>query len=126
MSLKRHGGAAYLVKPEPVPQARVIDGNKRIEIAPGRILSCKEGKGIRAPLADEVVSVRFNLPGTRFRPLNKPGSNSLKHWFKDAKVAPWLRPGVALIFYNDTLVQVVGYFVSHDHRSEQGICWQEE
>ena len=53
-----------------------------------------------------------------------PSSNTLKHWFKDAKVAPWLRADIPLIFYNDELVQVVGYFISDNHKDENGVIWE--
>ncbi|WP_418607194.1 tRNA lysidine(34) synthetase TilS [Pseudoalteromonas sp. US3C1013] len=42
----------------------------------------------------------------------------------DAKVAPWLRADIPLIFYNDELVQVVGYFVSDNHKDENGVIWE--
>jgi tRNA(Ile)-lysidine synthase len=68
--------------------------------------------------------VRFNCNSARIKPLKKPGSNTVKHWFKDAKIAPWLRASVPLIFYNDELVQVVGYFISANHIDESGIFWE--
>ncbi|MGK0517319.1 MAG: tRNA(Ile)-lysidine synthase, partial [Gammaproteobacteria bacterium] len=41
-----------------------------------------------------------------------------------AKIAPWLRASVPLIFYNDELVQVVGCFISAKHVDENGIFWE--
>ena len=37
---------------------------------------------------------------------------------------PWLRAQVPLIYYNDELVQVVGYFVSAQHSADDGIFWE--
>jgi len=95
-----------------------------VELTDGRKLIVKAGKGVRKPQKDERVRVEFNKPQARIKPLHKPGSNTLKHWFKDAKVAPWLRAQTPLIFYNDQLVQVVGYFVSEQHSVEDGIIWE--
>ncbi len=122
--IRRHQGLLYFVQPKPlaVNIEQVI--SNELVLSDGEILSCQQGVGIRAPKTDEQVSVRFNCNSARIKPLKKPGSNSLKHWFKDAKVAPWLRAHIPLIFYNDELVQVVGYFVSDNHKDENGVIWE--
>jgi len=122
--IRRHQGLLYFVQPKPlaVNIEQVI--SNELVLSDGEILSCQQGVGIRAPKPDEQVSVRFNCNSARIKPLKKPGSNTLKHWFKDAKVAPWLRAHIPLIFYNDELVQVVGYFVSDNHKDENGVIWE--
>ncbi len=122
--IRRHQGLLYFVqlKPLAVNIEQVI--SNELVLSNGEILSCQRGVGIRAPKTDEQVSVRFNCNSARIKPLKKPGSNTLKHWFKDAKVAPWLRADIPLIFYNDELVQVVGYFVSDNHKDENGVIWE--
>ncbi|WP_409423506.1 tRNA lysidine(34) synthetase TilS [Pseudoalteromonas sp. RW-H-Ap-1] len=122
--IRRHQGLLYFVQPKPlaVNIEQVI--SNELVLSDGKILSCQQGVGIRAPKTDEQVSVRFNCNSARIKPLKKPGSNTLKHWFKDAKVAPWLRSQVPLIFYNDELVQAVGYFVSEKHKDEHGVIWE--
>ncbi|WP_413402634.1 tRNA lysidine(34) synthetase TilS [Pseudoalteromonas sp. KJ71-7] len=122
--IRRHQGLLYFVQPKPlaVNIEQVI--SNELVLSDGKILSCQQGVGIRAPKTDEQVSVRFNCNSARIKPLKKPGSNTLKHWFKDAKVAPWLRADIPLIFYNDELVQVVGYFVSDNHKDEHGVIWE--
>lgn len=121
--IRRHQGCLYFVTPKPLLVEHSLDNNELI-LADGRLLIKRIGTGIRHPRADEQVTVRFNCNSARIKPLKKPGSNTLKHWFKDAKVAPWLRTTVPLIFYNDELVQVVGYFISEKHHDEQGIFWE--
>lgn len=121
--VRRHQQHWYFVKEQAIPEAMDIT-LQGIELTDGRKLIVKAGKGIRKPKQDEQVRVEFNKPQARIKPLHKPGSNTLKHWFKDAKVAPWLRAQTPLIFYNDQLVQVVGYFVSEQHSVEDGILWE--
>lgn len=121
--IRRHQGYMHFVKPTELLNMQIIKADK-LELSDGRILIKKTGKGIRVPFENEQVSVRFNCNSARIKPHNKPGSNTLKHWFKDAKIAPWLRLHVPLIFYNEELVQVVGYFVSAQHNAENGIFWE--
>jgi len=121
--VRRHQQHWYFVKEQAIPEAMDI-ALQSVELIDGRKLIVKAGKGIRKPKPDEQVRVEFNMPQARIKPLHKPGSNTLKHWFKDAKVAPWLRAQTPLIFYNDQLVQVVGYFISEQHSVEDGILWE--
>ena len=121
--VRRHQGYLYFVT-----QKNIVNDDELITheltLNDGRVLTKQSGVGIRAPHANEQVSVRFNYNSARIKPLKKPGSNSVKHWFKDTKVAPWLRSQVPLIFYNDELVQVVGYFISEKHYDENGVYWE--
>lgn len=119
----RHQQHWYFVKEQAIPEAMEI-ALQSIELTDGRKLTVKLGKGIRKPKPNEQVRVEFNKPQAQIKPLHKPGSNTLKHWFKDTKVAPWLRAQVPLIYYNDELVQVVGYFVSAQHSADDGIFWE--
>lgn len=123
--VRRHQHYWYFVTEQPIPKSCDIN-LETVTLSDGRTLRFKTGKGIRLPTADEQVKVVFNCPQARIKPLKKPGSNTLKHWFKDAKVAPWVRAQVPLIFYNDQLVQVVGYFISATHSSDEGIFWESE
>ncbi|MCF7516815.1 tRNA lysidine(34) synthetase TilS [Pseudoalteromonas sp. L21] len=121
--VRRHQQHWYFVKEQAIPEAMEI-ALQSIELTDGRKLTVKPGKGIRKPKPNEQVRIEFNKPQAQIKPLHKPGSNTLKHWFKDAKVAPWLRAQVPLIYYNDELVQVVGYFVSAQHSADDGIFWE--
>ncbi|WP_166421093.1 tRNA lysidine(34) synthetase TilS [Pseudoalteromonas sp. Z1A8] len=126
--IRRHQGYLYFVTPSEVLTDAELNYTKlnhsELKLADGRLLIKFNGCGVRPPNKNEQVTVRFNCNSARIKPLKKPGSNTVKHWFKDAKIAPWLRASVPLIFYNDELVQVVGYFVSAKHVDENGIFWE--
>ncbi|PAJ73287.1 tRNA lysidine(34) synthetase TilS [Pseudoalteromonas sp. NBT06-2] len=83
-----------------------------------------QGKGIRDIKPEEILNIRFATLKDRIKPRNKPGSNTVKHWLKSEKVPPWQRDSIPLIYYDDTLVQVVGYFINDDYAQEQGVFWQ--
>ena len=121
--IRRHQGYLYFVTPSEVLTDIELN-HSQLKLADGRLLVKSTGCGVRPAHANEQVIVRFNCNSTRIKPLKKPGSNTVKHWFKDAKIAPWLRASVPLIFYNDELVQVVGYFISAKHIDENGIFWE--
>ncbi|WP_125720888.1 tRNA lysidine(34) synthetase TilS [Pseudoalteromonas rubra] len=89
-------------------------------------LCVTEGKGVRHPMPDEEVSVRFNCLREKVKPLGRSGRNTLKHWLKDYGVPTWKRGHVPLIYYNDELVQVVGFFVNEAYASSQGLNWKLE
>jgi len=120
--IRRHQGFLYFVTATQAVSATKQSATQFL-LSDGRKLVLSQGSGVRAAFDCEKVTVRFNCPQALIKPVKKPGRNTLKHWFKDAKVAPWLRPNVPLIFYNDELVYVVDYFVSDIHRDEQGFFW---
>ncbi|MBB1276554.1 tRNA lysidine(34) synthetase TilS [Pseudoalteromonas sp. SR43-3] len=121
--IRRHQGYLYFVTPNEVLTDSELN-HSQLKLADGRLLIKSIGFGVRPPHSNEQVIVRFNCNSARIKPLKKPGSNTVKHWFKDAKIAPWLRASVPLIFYNDELVQVVGCFISAKHVDENGIFWE--
>ncbi|MBB70866.1 MAG: tRNA lysidine(34) synthetase TilS [Legionellales bacterium] len=71
-------------------------------------LQVASGDGLRAPNG-ETVTVRFRLGGERFHPLGRQGSHPLKKLFQEWGIPPWQRQLIPLIYYNETLVAVVGY-----------------
>lgn len=71
--------------------------------------------GVRRPRADETVSLRFACRGgERIRVAGRHGARSLKKLWQEYEVAPWLRERVPLIYYDEQLVQAIGYFCVAD------------
>ncbi|WP_052380016.1 MULTISPECIES: tRNA lysidine(34) synthetase TilS [unclassified Pseudoalteromonas] len=123
-SIQRFRNELYIVAEyEPILDVYDCDSDT-ILLGNGNSLAKYQGKGIRDIKPDEKLSVRFSNLKVRIKPSNKPGSNTVKHWLKDAKVPPWQRAAVPQIYYNDTLVQVVGYFINDDYAQDQGVFWQ--
>lgn len=124
-SVRRHRGLLYWVVEQEVPQAHTNIGLNTIQLSTDRTLSVSQGRGVREPNDGEVVSVRYGRLKEKFRPYLKPGRNTLKHWLKDAGIPVWQREQVPLIYYNDELVQVVGYYTNHDYFvADSGIYWK--
>jgi tRNA(Ile)-lysidine synthase len=69
---------------------------------------------IRPPSVDEKISVRFNVSGLLCKPQGSAHTRKLKDLFKTYHIPPWQRSRTPLLYYNDTLVAVVGLFVCED------------
>lgn len=77
------------------------------------------GPRLRLPNADEVVSLRYGLPGQfRCQPHFRDKGRELKKLWQECAVPPWLRTDVGFVFYNDKLVMAFGLWV------EKAFCAQ--
>ncbi len=69
-----------------------------------------EGVAMRF-LADSRIQVRFRQGGEMLQPAGRREHHSLKHLFQEAGVPPWERARVPLIYRDDALIAVAGYWV---------------
>ncbi|WP_299490283.1 tRNA lysidine(34) synthetase TilS [uncultured Shewanella sp.] len=77
---------------------------------------------IRPPKATETVTLRFGIAGsTRCQPHFRDKGRELKKLWQELNVAPWARARVPMIFYNDTLVCAVGYWVEKGFMLKEGL-----
>jgi tRNA(Ile)-lysidine synthase len=74
------------------------------------------------------IDVRFRSGGERFRPANHRRSKTLKHWFQENGVVPWMRDRIPLLFRRDTLIGVADLWISEEAQtaSLQGPKWRVE
>ncbi|MGU3414227.1 tRNA lysidine(34) synthetase TilS [Enterobacteriaceae bacterium C34A] len=77
------------------------------------------GEDIRAPEADEPVSIRYTASGT-LHIVGRHGGRKLKKIWQEMGVAPWLRDTTPLLFYGETLIAAVGYFVTTEGQFREG------
>ncbi|OHU87467.1 MULTISPECIES: tRNA lysidine(34) synthetase TilS [Pseudoalteromonas] len=123
--IKRYRQHLYVVTPQIIPTSQIITHSRCVKIDDSNIITPHLGRGVRLPKGDEQVSVQFGRMNERIRPLNKPGRNTVRHWLKEAGVPSWQRDHVPLIFYNEQLVQVVGFYLEHTlFDAQQGIQWE--
>lgn len=85
------------------------DGLGQLRLVPGGEL--------RAPHADEAVSIRFRAPGM-LHIVGRHGGRKLKKIWQELGVPPWRRDTTPLLFYGDTLIAAAGVFVTHDGLAE--------
>ena len=92
------------------------------------VLSFGPGDELRAPGADEAVSVRFQAPGT-WHIQGRNGGRKLKKLWQELGVAPWHRDTTPLLFYGESLIAAAGVFVTLEGKAEDGqpgvrLTWQ--
>ena len=105
----------------------------RVQLADGRLWCWQtliwdgrsDGQWVRLPQQGEIVTLRFGVVGSlRARPMGRQGSRELKKLWQEYEVAPWLRGRVPLLFYGETLVAALGYFVCQAFVAEpDGAAW---
>ncbi|MEW5562447.1 tRNA lysidine(34) synthetase TilS [Enterobacter asburiae] len=83
------------------------------------VLRLVTGEEIRAPKADEPVSIRYAASGT-LHIVGRQGGRKLKKIWQEMGVAPWLRDTTPLLFYGDTLIAAAGYFVTVEGQYREG------
>jgi len=87
--------------------------------------------GIPDRWAQAGLSVAFRQGGERFRPRNSTHSKSLKHWFQEQGVVPWLRQAVPLVCHDDTLIAIADLALADglpqgaDHAPFWRVEWRE-
>lgn len=67
------------------------------------------GQGLR--IADEPLSVRFRCGGERCQPVGRQHHHDLKKLFQALAIPPWRRDRIPLIYIDNRLAAVVGYWV---------------
>ncbi len=70
------------------------------------------GHGFRPTALTSSVTVRMRQGGEQIRPARRRETHTLKHLFQDAGVPPWLRDRIPLIYVDDELVCVAGYWTA--------------
>ncbi|WP_193017229.1 tRNA lysidine(34) synthetase TilS [Proteus sp. FME41] len=81
-------------------------------------LSDKTGKNtVRAPLNDEIVTVRFGLTQASLRIVGREHARHSKKIWQELEIAPWRRTRIPLIYYNDTLITAINVFVTFEGKA---------
>lgn len=107
---------------------------------PGRVdvstaFACPQGE-LRLVAADDYgipdrwarsgLDVDFRQGGERFRPRGSRHHKTLKHWFQEAGIVPWMRQIVPLLYHDDEIVAVADLCLADDlpHVKTDGPFWR--
>ncbi len=83
-------------------------------------LALQPGGPLRAPRADEPVSIRFRASGN-LHIVGRPGGRKLKKIWQEMAIAPWRRDTTPLLFYGETLIAAAdGLFVTREGQVQEG------
>lgn len=90
------------------PKHSLILENLDIELT-GRSLM---EQGLKPDLLEQTLKVSFRQGGEKIKLAGRKGTHSLKKLMQEAAIPPWQRDRIPLIYMNDELVCVFGYWVS--------------
>ncbi len=80
----------------------------------------KSDTGLRNDILSRRLNVRFRQGGERIRPVGREGHHRLKKLFQEQAVPPWMRDRIPLLFLEDELIAVIGYWIAEDYASIGG------
>ena len=85
-----------------------------LDIKYGRLEAKRStGKGIKtAALVDNIIDVRFRHGGEEIQPVGRKETHKLKKMYQQAGVPPWKRDRIPLLYINDELAAVAGYWIN--------------
>ena len=93
------------------------------------IISHDKGVAIVSPENNQCVSIRFTAPGADIiRIVGREHSRTLKKLWQELSVPPWQRQRIPLVYYGQTLIAAIGFFVTaegspKEERPVWRICW---
>lgn len=122
--LRRFRDALYLCKVLNHDPLQVIEWNGRQSVelpSLGKTLELVHVKTtadityvLKAELLDTPLSIRFRQGGERIQPAGRQGHRDLKKLFQEAAVPEWQRERIPLLYADDQLVAVVGYWLAEE------------
>ncbi len=71
--------------------------------------------GIRLPPHAKALKVGFRRGGESLKPFGSNHHRSLKNLFQEASIPPWERDRIPLLYYQDQLISVLGYWNAADY-----------
>lgn len=72
-----------------------------------------QGRGLNLALIADLskLTIKLRKGGERCKPVGQPFSKSLKKWFQIFEIPVWMRESIPLIYYQETLIGVLGHFI---------------
>lgn len=104
-----------------------IDASTGFAFAQGELeLVAADDYGIPDRWARQGLEVAFRRGGERFRPRGSRHHKTLKQWFQEAGIVPWMRSTVPLLYHDDRIVAVADICLADDlpHDRRDGPFWR--
>jgi tRNA(Ile)-lysidine synthase len=86
----------------------------------------EQGTGLPDAWVRAGMRIEFRRGGERFKPLDRPHSRPLKQWLQEARIVPWMRDKIPLLYREGKLVAVADLWLHDDLRNEaqQAPLWR--
>ena len=127
VEIRRHRDALYAMPFLPLHDATQVfswDMSQELVIPQLGTLcaTLSEGAGLRLDI--QQVTVRFRQGGERCYFPERGHHQSLKHLLQQWNIPPWQRDRLPLLYVNDTLIAVTGFFINASYLAVPGKQWQ--
>ena len=113
--IRRFNGSLYLVPHLPNMEAYQLPFNGTPLTLPQGLLSSFEGEGL---LCGDYQVINYH-GGLKAKPCGR-STKTLKKWFQDYQVPPWLRKSWPVLVKDDAVVAVPGLFICEGFMSQAG------
>jgi len=113
IAIRRYGHWLYLQIPRPTcPASWSVTWDLQHDLMLPSDLGTISAASMSAWLAYQPLTVRFRREGESVHLLGHKHRKTLKNLFQQYRVPPWLRDSTPLIFKDDTLIAIVGYYIA--------------
>jgi tRNA(Ile)-lysidine synthase len=133
--LRRYDDVLFVLPPLADPPARPSAllcpdaGPVELGAGLGRLQLVASGSsGLDPAIAGQGLEIRFRAGGESIRIAGEGASRKLKKLLQEARVLPWMRDRIPLLFHGDELVAVAGLWVSAAYLRDDGLIveWLEK
>lgn len=127
LTLKRFQQRAYLYRERDMQAFDLVwNGEPELALPNGGVLQFKQvvGAGLAVKFGMIKLRVTNRGGGERFKPNGLRPTRTLKHLLQEAKIPPWRRIGLPLVYWQDTLAFVPDIGIAYELQAaenEQGI-----
>jgi len=111
-SVRHDETKVWLWKPRETLMLKGLD----IELSVSRI----ETRGLNINLLDREFKVAFRTGGENIRPAGRRHTHRLKKLMQEAGIPPWMRSRIPLLYLDDELVCVCGYWLAEGFIAGEG------
>ena len=84
------------------------------------VLESVTNDGLRLEIIGKTLQIRFRQGGEKIKPVGQPHTRTLKNLFQQHSVPPWLRDRIPLLYLNDELIAVCGYWIADAYAVKSG------
>ena len=114
--IRRYQGKLYCLKRVEHDAAESFDWNpKKQRVLDNLDIELLAKQGLKPELLDKKLTVKFRQGGEKIRPVGRKSTHSLKKLMQEAGIPPWQRSRVPLLYLNEELICVYGYWLAEGY-----------
>ena len=117
--IRRYQGQLYCLKRVEHDASEAFDWNpKEQRVLDNLDIELLAEQGLKPELLNKKLTVKFRQGGEKIRPVGRKGTHSLKKLTQEAGIPPWQRSRIPLIYFDEELICVYGYWIAEGKTKE--------